>query len=266
MNDINEIFEDTPSAAHGSEEQWISLSDLMTSLMLIFMLLAIAYMLKTQASAQQMMEYSAKAQHDAEQREKDAEKIKKIAQVYDKVKNEMYQDLNREFQADFTAWGATLDKDLSIRFDNQYILFNRGETQLKESFKSILDSFFPRYLGIITSAKYRDVIQEIRIEGHTSSIWSAGTSPQEGYFKNMELSQARTRSALRFIMEMPEAQGELLWLRKYVTANGLSSSRPVFNSDGSENEALSQRVEFRIRTDAETEINSILQSSAPLTP
>lgn len=253
MQDMNEVFEES-SAAHSSEEQWISLSDLMTSLMLIFMLLAIAYMMKTQQDAQKMISYSVSAQRDAE-------KIKQIAIVYDRVKNDLYQDLDKEFQDDFAAWGASMDKNLTIRFDNQYILFNRGDTRLKESFKAILESFFPRYLKIITSEKYRETIQEIRIEGHTSSIWSANVSPQEAYFRNMELSQARTRSALRFIMEMPEVQGESAWLRKYVTANGLSSSRPVLNADGSENEALSQRVEFRIRTDADAKINNILQSS-----
>jgi hypothetical protein len=52
-----------------------------------------------------------------------------------------------------------------------------------------------------------------------------------------------------------------LWLRQFLTANGLSSSRLIRNADGTENEALSQRVEFRIRTDSDSKINTILESS-----
>lgn len=236
------------------EDQWIALADLMTGLMLIFMLLAIAYMMKTQADAAQLVKYSQQAQADAE-------KIKKVAVVYDRVKKELYEELGTEFKTDFPRWGATLSQDLSIRFENPFILFNRGDNELKAGFKEILVDFFPRYLKIITSGKYRDSIQEIRIEGHTSSIWSSNVSPQEAYFKNMELSQARTRTALRYIMELPSVQGDLQWLREYVTANGLSSSQPIYNPDGTENEVMSQRVEFRIRTNAETEMKNILESA-----
>jgi outer membrane protein OmpA-like peptidoglycan-associated protein len=42
-----------------------------------------------------------------------------------------------------------------------------------------------------------------------------------------------------------------------MTANGLSSSKPITNK-GVEDAQLSQRVEFRIRTDADT---TILQST-----
>lgn len=259
MRDLDELWDDErASAAHGSEEQWISLSDLMTSLMLIFMLLAIAYMMKTATETQK---FTAKIQRDAAQMQKTAAQIKDIAVVYEQAKSELHDDLAKEFKEDFPRWGASLDDNLSIRFDNQYILFNRGQDAVKEGFQGILRDFFPRYLDIITSPKYRDSIQEVRIEGHTSSIWSAGISPQEAYFKNMELSQARTRSVLRFVMGLPEVQAETVWLQRYVTANGLSSSHLVVNADGTENEALSQRVEFRIRTDADGKIKTILDST-----
>ncbi len=268
MTDINQLV-DSSAASHGDEAQWISLSDLMSSLMMIFMLIAIAFMLKTQADSQSIMRYSEQArlnamkmQDYARKMEADAVKIKQVAQVYDKVKSELYSELKQEFEGDFNRWGATINKDLSIRFENQYILFNRGDTELKASFQEILANFFPRYMKIITSPKYKSSVQEIRIEGHTSSLWSANTSPQEAYFRNMELSQARTRSALRYVMGLSQVQAESAWLRKYVTANGLSSSQPILNPDGTENEVLSQRVEFRIRTDAESKINDILQSAA----
>jgi outer membrane protein OmpA-like peptidoglycan-associated protein len=77
----------------------------------------------------------------------------------------------------------------------------------------------------------------------------------------MELSQARTRSVLLFALSLPEVDAERTWLRQYLTANGLSSSHPVFDANGVEDPARSRRVEFRVRTDAETRIAKILEVS-----
>jgi outer membrane protein OmpA-like peptidoglycan-associated protein len=77
----------------------------------------------------------------------------------------------------------------------------------------------------------------------------------------MELSQARTRSTLAYVLSLPADQQQVAWLRKYVTANGLSSSRLILDGKGAEDVARSRRVEFRIRTDAETRIAKILEVS-----
>ena len=44
----------------------------------------------------------------------------------------------------------------------------------------------------------------------------------EAYFKNMELSQARTRSVLEYTIMMPAVNNERNWLIEHITANGLS--------------------------------------------
>ena len=76
----------------------------------------------------------------------------------------------------------------------------------------------------------------------------------------MALSQARTRSTLEHLLELPEVHAQRDWLKAHVTANGLSSSQPVL-VDGEEDPARSRRVEFRLRTDAESRIESLLQES-----
>jgi outer membrane protein OmpA-like peptidoglycan-associated protein len=48
-----------------------------------------------------------------------------------------------------------------------------------------LDNFFPRYLEILTNNKYKKQIKEIRIEGHTSSVWKNATRGQS-YINNLE--------------------------------------------------------------------------------
>lgn len=236
MNNHN-LFEAAPLSGH-QEAQWISLSDLMTGLMMMFMLIAISFMLKVQA---------------------EAGTAKKVAVIYGELRQDLYNDLNEEFKKDLPAWGAVLNKDdLSIRFKEPDVLFSMGKDDLKPRFQDILEDFFPRYVKIITSEKYRDSIQEIRIEGHTSSVWNGSTSEEEAYFKNMELSQSRTRSVLRYVLALPAVQRNAGWLKQYMTANGLSSSKPI-KTNGIEDGQLSQRVEFRIRTDAESKISTILQ-------
>jgi outer membrane protein OmpA-like peptidoglycan-associated protein len=237
MSDPNDIFEQESPV--DPEDHWIALSDLMTGLMMIFMLIAIAFMMKV---------------------EQESAKVKQVTVMYQEVKTELYQDLMNEFKKDLPVWDAEITPDLSVRFRNPDILFDTGKDQLKPRFQEILRDFFPRYLKIVTSDKYEGTIQDIRIEGHTSSLWAAPIPKEEVYFKNMELSQSRTRSALRFVMELPAVEDKTTWLKKHVTANGLSSSHPILNKDGTEDTDRSQRVEFHIRTDAEGWMSTIGES------
>jgi outer membrane protein OmpA-like peptidoglycan-associated protein len=234
----NQLESDIGSA---EETHWIPLSDLMTGLMVMFLLIAVTYMIRVEA---------------------DADRVKQVAITYSEIKDALYEDLNREFKGDLQKWNAQLIKsDLSIRFTEPDVLFAEGSSDLKQEFRAILSDFFPRYVRILTSPKYRASISEVRIEGHTSSDWTSVTTPEDAYLRNMELSQARTRSALVFAMSLPEVGNERGWLRQYLTANGLSSSHPVFDERGVEDPARSRRVEFRVRTDAETRIAKILEVS-----
>jgi outer membrane protein OmpA-like peptidoglycan-associated protein len=228
------------SVAVGEESHWIPLTDLMTGLMVIFLLIAVSYMMQVEA---------------------DAARIKDVAVAYSEIKDALFEDLNKEFRMDLPKWKAQLLKnDLTIRFSQPEVLFATGSSELKPEFQAILQDFFPRYMRILTSRKYRDSISEVRIEGHTSSDWIGVASPGDAYFLNMELSQARTRSTLAYVMNLPVAdRDQVAWLRRFVTANGLSSSRLITDSKGVEDVARSRRVEFRIRTDAETRLAKILE-------
>ena len=78
----------------------------------------------------------------------------------------------------------------------------------------------------------------------------------EAYFKNMELSQARTRSVLEYTIMLPQVEKERSWLIERITANGLSYSQRVME-DGIENPNKSRRVEFRIRTNADEKMSQL---------
>lgn len=221
-----------------NEDQWLPISDLMSVLMMIFLLIAISYMIKVT---------------------QEKEKIEEIAITYNKLQNQLYEDLQLEFEKDLEQWDATLDKtDLSIRFKSPEILFSTGSTRLKDKFQEILTDFWPRYIEIISSEKYNNDISEIRIEGHTSSLWRVGTDDRKAYVNNMELSQGRTRNVLAYLLEIPTISDSEDFVKEKVTANGLSSSKLILNEDRTENAALSQRVEFKVKTNAEKRIAQIL--------
>jgi outer membrane protein OmpA-like peptidoglycan-associated protein len=240
-----------PDKRHLTEEHWIPLSDLMTGLMMVFMLIALVFMIQVQAEERKTEELKVRA-------EEQATRMRQIAVIYSELKERLYTDLQKEFRYDLPRWGAELDHDLSIRFKEPEVLFASGKSDLSGRFKDILSDFFPRYLRILSSPIYRKSIEEVRIEGHTSSNWIVATSPENAYMLNMALSQERTRSVLQYVLFMPRGSDLQSWLIAHLTANGLSSSKLRFNSDGTENLESSRRVEFRVRTNADDRLTEVL--------
>lgn len=224
------------------EGHWVAVSDLMAGLMMVFLLISIVFMI-----------------HVEWQRKK----ITDVAILYDHLRTQLYQDLLTEFEPDLKTWGAEIQEDLTFRFNKTELLFAKGESDLNPDFKVILGNFFPRYLRIITADKYRDDILEVRIEGHTSSAWYGAASNDDAYIYNMALSQARTRSTLAYLLNLPDVADEKSWLKTYLTANGLSSAKVIVDSNGVENDERSRRVEFKVRTDAEGKIATILEDALP---
>lgn len=220
------------------EGQWIAVSDLMAGLMMVFLLISVMFMV-----------------HVERQREKVAE----VVVLYDRLKRELYEDLVTTFASDLDAWGAMITPDLSVRFQRLDALFDEGESRLKPEFKEILNDFFPRYIKILTQSKYRDDILEVRIEGHTSSNWLGADSFEEAYVSNMALSQARTRSALGYVLELNSVKEYQRWMVEHLTANGLSSAKVINTASGEEDFERSRRVEFRVMTHAERRIASLLE-------
>ena len=212
----------------GKDENAFALStgDLMAGLLFIFILLLMGALLQVQEKAEQDEE---------------------VVRRYDQIKTQLYIDLQDEFKEDLKVWRATIDSSLCIRFQEPAMLFDNDKAELKPLFKNILNDFFPRYIKVLNRPEYKDNIVEIRIEGHTDS--------NGGYFHNMELSQNRTRSVLEYCVGLM-TQEQIIWAKSLITANGLSSSQPIL-VHGVEDKSLSRRVEFRVRTNAEKQLEEI---------
>ena len=231
------MYENELEQSRDQEGHWVAVSDLMAGLMMIFMLISVVFMVDV---------------------ETERNRIQDVAILYDHLRQELHKDLQEEFAEDLPKWGAELDKDLSFRFNDSEILFDNGKSELKQQFKTILADFFPRYMRIITQEAYHDDILEIRIEGHTSSGWLGAYDEDDAYIRNMDLSQARTRSTLAFVMGLNDVKQDKSWLKQYLTANGLSSAKVIRDEDGKEDPERSRRVEFKVRTDADSRIATIL--------
>ena len=85
-----------------SEEHWISISDMMAGLMVIFLFIAISYMLFISKKMEEI--------------EKEKEKIEKIVEAYITLRSDLYNDLHEMFKDELPKWNAVLDEDtLSIQ-------------------------------------------------------------------------------------------------------------------------------------------------------
>lgn len=212
---------------------WMSVSDLMTGLMVIFLFIAIAYIKRVQQNQTVLTDYV-------------------------ETKNKLHDKLVKEFEGDTLRWQMAIGKDLSMKFNNPTVLFAQGSSQLTPQFQEILDEFLPRYFNILLKDSLRKDIQEIRIEGHTDPIPYPSLDP-DPYIANVILSQQRSLSVLRYFRKMPvfeqytDKEQELLEF--WFTSNGLSYGKSL-DSEGNYtllsgkeiDNQMSRRVEFRIIT------------------
>lgn len=229
---MNAISTPTSKALHQEDDfHWVALSDLMSSLMMIFLFLALLHMIQVERT------------HAVET---------EVRMTAVESRQAIYRALDEEFREDLARWNAEFDRPtLTLRFREPDVLFDRNSARIKPEFDAILRDFLPRYVAQLRP--FREVIREIRIEGHTSSEWSPDSSPLEAYFANMELSQQRTQAVLRFAYGLDSLQSEQ-WFRHRIAAVGLSSSRPIRDASGQENPEASRRVEFSVLTDFEARL------------
>lgn len=232
-----------PRSSEHEENHWLSVSDLMAGLMVVFLFIAIALM------------RNALIERD---------RIKEVAVAYQETQVDIYNALTEEFTDDLEGWNADVDQDtLTFTFNSPDVLFRTGDIELNPAYQELLSDFFPRYLMVLE--QFRDSINEVRIEGHTSSVWNRFTSTSEAYFLNMALSQGRTRSVLEYVYGLEEAQSHQDWIKGNIAAVGFSSAKPV-DADGQpitdhtlEDYERSRRVTFRVISNADIRIKQILE-------
>lgn len=221
----------------------LSISDLMSALCCVFLLFLSVTIYRYNV---QKSEYEAK---------------NKLAAQYKDKQDDLLKAIEREFDRDKAQWNAEIaavEGAIRIRFTNEAMMFEGGKTVLKPEFETVLSEFFGRLIKVVGSKEFCDDILEIRIEGHTMKVQMEDVSAFQDYKRGMEISMGRTQNVLLFCLqniEMPYSiignQDAEQWIRERIVAMGYSNSIP------GETPEKSRRVEFKIRTRAESVIDEI---------
>lgn len=225
---------------------WMSVSDLMTGLMVIFLFVAIAYMIR----------------------------VRDDISEYKDTKEEIYNNLKNKFTDGEIANGTiSVNPDLSMRFLQATTQFASGQRTLPESFEQTLDTIMPKYLDVLVNLNdtLKSKLKEIRIEGHTDDVGFPQID-KDPYRANLILSQERARNVLFYILDIIEtkdySETDKLLLQHLLTANGYSYSRAldsfgneIFRTQNKIDDDKSRRVEIRIITDEKAVLEKLIKKT-----
>lgn len=234
----SELFQSR--TASSGEGHWLSVTDLMAGLMVIFLLISVALMNRT----------------DIEKRA-----VERIAVKISEKQLEIHRALAKEFEDDFELWEIEFSEQrpLTIDFNADRYKFTPGYSALPEQLILVLDEFFPRYLNVLEP--YSKEIKAIQIEGHTSSGWNNDDSELDAYYKNMNLSQRRSTRLFDYIItkEAPLIK-HLYWLREKLSAIGYGPSKLIYSDKGVEDKERSRRISFQVIADSDIIMKDILEA------
>jgi len=212
---------------------WANVADMMAGVMIVFLFIAVVLLLKVEG----------------------------LSERVDKNRMAIYEQLSAEFEDDLPRWRAKIDKDkLSVIFEDPNVMFSRGSKDLKTGFITILTDFCPRFVNILAKTENKKFIDEIRVEGHTSSEGLLKHTPLEAFNYNMELSQARSFNVMKLCLTILPNSREGDWARMKIRANGYSSSQLIFEN-GEESKEKSRRVEFRVSLEKESVLKELVRWS-----
>ncbi|MEL0214851.1 MAG: hypothetical protein VW948_03630 [Burkholderiaceae bacterium] len=212
------------------ESVWISNSDLMSGLMVIFLFISVAFV-----------------RQEAPATIGEENVSKNYLQGLLQLENQINIALEEEFtEEEKKKWKMEVLPDLNlVRFNTPDIMFEKSSPELSDDFKKILTEFFPRYIEILS--RFGDAIEVVKIEGHTSSEWS-GSNKEQAFIRNMFLSQQRTQAVFGHSMTMllRKKNARLVdFALEKIQTSGMSSTDVIVDQKGNENLELSRRVEFR---------------------
>ena len=265
---------------------WISYADLMAGLLFVFILVIGAIIVKhnfitsefvEQKKSIELLELKAKQKEAAAEKlrkelleqkkhmEELALKAKQKEEAAEKLREEL--DETKETIFKLTSVKTNVIEKLRLKLGDKIevdpksgalrisgnILFKQGEYELIENSKVALTNILSEYIKVLMDdEEIKSNLDQIIIEGHTNSDGS--------YVYNLELSQKRALSVMKFLLKLnPEVENDL---KGYVTANGRSETDLIMENK-KEDKFSSRRIEikFRLKNDqAISEISRVLRS------
>jgi outer membrane protein OmpA-like peptidoglycan-associated protein len=240
-----------------------SLTDLMTSLAVIFILLLVVSLNSAQQGIDETREQLVSAtQYVAETQAKLAEAEQSIADAQrqlataqhktETTRNQMLDALEKAL-ASFAKQGIRVESDprdplgLLVLVPEGLLQFALGRAEIPPGGREFLHAFTPQLASTACSDTFREEMTSIVVEGHTDSSGSDEL--------NLPLSQARSMSVVREILPIlnaVEQEGRTVpGLRScfvgLLSASGRGSVEPIRDALGREVPERSRRVVFKIR-------------------
>jgi outer membrane protein OmpA-like peptidoglycan-associated protein len=166
-------------------DYWMSYADLMTGVLMVFILLFTYEML----NISQILE---KQKPPIEKKE---------------VKRELRKEIIEELKAAFSRENKSIDIDPStgaVRIESEF-LFPNNERKLGEKQQKEIDQLADIFLSVLSRPEFFDGISEIAIEGHTDF--------RGGDAYNMKLSQDRAMSVYEYLFELSPKQTNAVRLK-----------------------------------------------------
>jgi len=224
---------------------WPSYSDLMAGILIVFMLLFIYIFAGYQTDKQRREIEHATAQQELKKKDQELERTKKeLGETRQRVielsstKEKIIDLLREEFEKENLK--VEIDDDTGAIKLKDSILFDTGKSIIKEEGKKFLQKFIPVYVRILLgNSEVQQQLAEIIIEGHTDDVGS--------YLYNLDLSQDRAFNVVKYLLGEEFDYEYKEELKKYITANGRSFSKLIYDEDQNVDRDKSRRVEFQFR-------------------
>ena len=128
-----------------------------------------------------------------------------------------------------------------ISLNNAQAFASNDSTLTRESIY-FLDRFCPEFFEQLFDSGVE--IEDVRVEGHSSSEWGGTTSNKQAWLNNLTLSSARASAVVQHCLDAIEDPEIFEWATKRITTVGFSSSRLILDENGNEDQESSRRVDF----------------------
>lgn len=219
----------TPRRSSSDEAEkpfWISYADLMTALMVLFLVVMLASLLALTQSVRQAAKINAENQAQAAE----LQDIRAKEQQFRELRTKVLAALEKRAPAE-----VSIDRSRGVINYGSRATFPSNRADLTAAQKQLLRSFLPSVIAVANTAAGERVIKRVIIEGFAD--------PRGTYLHNVHLSAARSENVLCALLEpgTPRLSRAITEQTRALFATAGASSTSL-----KKNNRLSRRIEMRL--------------------
>jgi len=132
------------------------------------------------------------------------------------------------------------------------LLFDRDSARIRDKGHEYLQNVIPALAELLCSSELMRNIDNVVVEGHTDTTYAGGGSeltPDQGQAYNLELSQKRSMAVVKMALQSLRDKSERACFRGMLSASGRGQEEPLPGIPG--NDDRQRRVVFKIRVKAD---------------